>query len=233
MSRILGILSTNHLIPVILFLVFFIFPVHAFGGEVTFTWDANTEPDLAGYIVYYGTSSGNYTRSVDVGNNTEYTQTELQDGVTYYFASTAYDTAGNESGFSNQIVYIADSQNYSPGPCDVFVPGPDWCKDCGPCAEGEGDCDGDVECEAGLICAQDVGANYGWPPSRDVCEQPSGGAPCDVFVPGPDWCKDCGPCAEGQGDCDGDVECEAGLICAQDVGANYGWPPSRDVCESP
>ncbi|MBC2711954.1 MAG: trypsin-like peptidase domain-containing protein [Desulfosarcina sp.] len=118
-----------------------------------------------------------------------------------------------------------------PGNCSVFQPGPDWCRECGPCAEGEGDCDGDNECEAGLICAQNVGANYGWPAGRDVCEQPSTG--CDVFQPGPDWCRDCGPCAEGEGDCDGDNECEAGLICAQDVGANYGWPAGRDVCEQP
>jgi hypothetical protein len=57
------------------------------------------------------------------------------------------------------------------------VPGPDACKDpnC-PCGEGEGDCDGNAECESGLTCAQNVGANYGWPASRDVCEQPGGAA---------------------------------------------------------
>ena len=59
------------------------------------------------------------------------------------------------------------------------------------------------------------------------------GGSCDIFQPGPDWCTDCGPCSEGQGDCDGDVECQSGLICAQDVGADYGWPAGRDVCERP
>ena len=121
------------------------------------------------------------------------------------------------------------------GPCDIFQPGADWCRDCGPCAEGQGDCDGDAECQSGLICAQDVGADYGWPKGRDVCEQPAGppSGPCDIFQPGADWCRDCGPCAEGQGDCDGDAECQSGLICAQDVGADYGWPKGRDVCEQP
>jgi hypothetical protein len=114
--HILGFLSTNNLIPVVLFLVFFLFSVCAFGGEVTFAWDANTEPDLAGYKVYSGTSRGNYTQSVDVGNTTEYMQTGLQGSVTYYFASTAYDTAGNESGFSTEIVYTAAPQNHSPDP---------------------------------------------------------------------------------------------------------------------
>ena len=45
-------------------------------------------------------------------------------------------------------------------------------------AEGEGDCDSDSECADGLICAQNVGADYGWPASRDVCELPSGPGDC-------------------------------------------------------
>ncbi len=123
------------------------------------------------------------------------------------------------------------SELYDSNSCDIFQPGPDWCRDCGPCAEGEGDCDSDAECAAGLICAQDVGANYGWPATRDVCEQPAGG--CPSFVTGPDACTTACPCDEGQGDCDSDADCMAGLICAQDVGTNYGWPASRDVCEQP
>ena len=98
----------------------------------------------------------------------------------------------------------------------------DYCKDpnCGPCDVGEGDCDSDNECQNGLVCSMDVGANYGMPANYDVCEQPAGS--CDVFQPGPDWCRDCGPCAEGEGDCDSDNECQNGLICAQDVGVKYG-----------
>ena len=34
--------------------------------QVTLAGDANTEPDLAGYKVHYGTASGSYTTSVDV-----------------------------------------------------------------------------------------------------------------------------------------------------------------------
>lgn len=127
---------------------------------------------------------------------------------------------------SNYIVFFGKSY-----PCKVFLPGPDWCRNCGPCSEGQGDCDGDAECKEGLICVRDIGAKYGWFEFRDVCEKPCG--PCDVFRPGPDWCHDCGPCSEGQGDCDNNAECEKGLICVHNVGAEYGWPESRDVCEKP
>lgn len=49
--------------------------------------------------------------------------------------------------------------------------------------------------------------------------------------PGDNYCRDYGPCSEGLGDCDGDSQCASGLYCAQDVGANYGWPSNADVCQ--
>jgi len=79
--------------------------VWAQAGQVTLAWDANTEPDLAGYKIHYGTASGNYSVHLDVLNVTSYTVTGLTDGQTYYFAATAYDEAGNESGYSNEATY--------------------------------------------------------------------------------------------------------------------------------
>ena len=66
-------------------------------ASVTVSWSANTESDLAGYKVYYGTSSGNYTTSIYVGNVTTYTVNGLSTGRTYYFAVSAFDKSGNES----------------------------------------------------------------------------------------------------------------------------------------
>ncbi len=80
-----------------------VFPVSSPGASFTLAWDPNQEPDLAGYKLYYGTSSRSYQQNMDVGNLTQYTLTGLQDGVTYYFAVTAYDTEGNESGYSNEV----------------------------------------------------------------------------------------------------------------------------------
>lgn len=67
------------------------------------TWDANPEPDIQGYKVFYGTASRNYTTNIDVGNVTSYTVTGLPSGQTYYFAIKAMDTTGNLSVFSNEV----------------------------------------------------------------------------------------------------------------------------------
>ena len=57
-------------------------------------WNANTEADLAGYTVQYGTTSGNPSTSIDVGNVTSRAFTGLQVGSTYYFRVVAYNTSG-------------------------------------------------------------------------------------------------------------------------------------------
>jgi hypothetical protein len=75
--------------------------------SVSLVWDENTEPDLAGYKIYYGLSSGDYDNSVDVGNQTTCTLTNLEGDTTYYIAATAYNTQGMESDFSNEVTFIA------------------------------------------------------------------------------------------------------------------------------
>jgi uncharacterized membrane protein YgcG len=89
------------------FLVFFIIPtfsiqnIHA--AEITLAWDQNSEPDIAGYRIYYGQESHSYTNVVDVGNYTSCVISDLEDGETYYFAATACNNDGYESGYSNEI----------------------------------------------------------------------------------------------------------------------------------
>src|SRR3989442_1223381 len=78
-------------------------PALSSAAQVTLAWDANTEPDLAGYKLYYGNSSGSYQFSVDVGNVTSYTLSGLLDGRIYYFAATSYNLSLAESGFSNEV----------------------------------------------------------------------------------------------------------------------------------
>jgi hypothetical protein len=85
-------------------------------SQVTLTWDPNSEPDLAGYDIYYGTAPGNYQWKTDVGNVTTYTQTGLNIGATYYLAATAHNTQGLESGFSNEVVYTVPACTFSISP---------------------------------------------------------------------------------------------------------------------
>jgi hypothetical protein len=73
------------------------------GAQVELAWDANTAPNIVGYKIYVGTASHSYSTNVDVGNVTGYLLTGLPTGVQYFFAVTAYDTAGLESGFSNEV----------------------------------------------------------------------------------------------------------------------------------
>ena len=76
--------------------------------SITLSWerpalnsDGSDLNDLAGYKIYYGTSSNDYSQSIDVGNITSAVISSLSSG-TWCFATTAYDAAGNESGYSNE-----------------------------------------------------------------------------------------------------------------------------------
>ncbi len=85
--------------------VLLLFPVMAHAlTPVTVAWDQN-DPVPGGYVLYWGTSSRNYTNSHNVGGATQYTVPDLQEGTTYYFAATAYDDTGNVSAYSEEIVH--------------------------------------------------------------------------------------------------------------------------------
>ena len=83
-------------------LVMLIYPMPVFAADASLSWNPNTEPDLAGYKVYYGTASRTYGSPINVGNQTAFAVTGLSAG-TYYFAVTAFDTSGNESVFSAEV----------------------------------------------------------------------------------------------------------------------------------
>ncbi len=72
-------------------------------GLINFSWSANKEPDLDGYRLYLGTSSGNYSQNIDVGKVTTYMQSSLINGQTYYAALSAYDENDNESSLSSEV----------------------------------------------------------------------------------------------------------------------------------
>ena len=76
------------------------------GYSITLEWDANSEPDLAGYKLYFGTASGSYSETLDAGNVTEAVVPVIP-GATYFFAVTAYNIERLESPFSNEVTFTA------------------------------------------------------------------------------------------------------------------------------
>ena len=78
----------------------------AYSAQLTLVWNPNTEVDLAGYKIYYGTASRTYGNSINIGNVTIYTLTGLSAGQRYFIAVTAYNEFG-ESGYSNEVNGVA------------------------------------------------------------------------------------------------------------------------------
>jgi hypothetical protein len=75
-------------------------------GNAVLTWSLNSETDLAGYKIYVGTASGLYNfpgSPFVVGATSSYMVTGLPAGQTYYFAISAFDTSGSESGLSAEV----------------------------------------------------------------------------------------------------------------------------------
>ncbi len=72
------------------------------------SWNANNEADLAGYKIYYGTESKNYNiDTLTVGKDaTSHEISGLFESTAYFFAVTAFDTAGNESLFSEEVSFF-------------------------------------------------------------------------------------------------------------------------------
>ncbi|HNT15976.1 MAG TPA: fibronectin type III domain-containing protein, partial [Verrucomicrobiota bacterium] len=84
------------------------------GASVNLAWDASPDASVAGYRVYYGAASGDYTNYIQVGNVTTATVANLREGATYYFAATAYDADDIESLFSNEVDYTIPAVNAVP-----------------------------------------------------------------------------------------------------------------------
>ncbi len=87
------------------------------GPSIALAWNPNTETNVAGYHLYYGTASGIYSGNVTVAHPTTVaTVTNLQPDTIYYFAVTAFSTDGLESDYSTEISY------WVPGPVSTNTP---------------------------------------------------------------------------------------------------------------
>lgn len=82
----------------------FLLSGHLLAAGVNVTWSAPSAGSApAGYKIFYGTSSGSYSSSVDAGKATTTSVSNLTAGVKYYFAARSYDASGNQSAYSNEL----------------------------------------------------------------------------------------------------------------------------------
>jgi hypothetical protein len=107
------------------FIPLFFFFATAEAAHLDLAWSPNDEPDLGGYRVYYGLESRDYVGFVDVGRTTSCRLDDLMEDVPYYIALTAYDTAGNESGLSQEVVGVGSPDEEVPASGTAAIDGSD------------------------------------------------------------------------------------------------------------
>jgi hypothetical protein len=76
----------------------------AFAADISLAWDPSPSSGVTGYILKYGTTPGVYSNSVDVGNRTAFTVSNLAIGVRYFFAVQAYAGATSTTSPLSQEV---------------------------------------------------------------------------------------------------------------------------------
>ncbi|MGA1869270.1 MAG: MopE-related protein, partial [bacterium] len=183
---------------------------------VTLAWDANTEPDLAGYNIYYKTeSSADYENGFDVytsdktkviysDSNQVLCQVSLPEisGATYYFVATAYDTSHNESGYSNEVSCVYDGEH-----CTAPLPVAEICDN------KDNDCDGYVDEGLSRICSTPCGTG------TEICQNGQW-IGCSAPLPIAEICDN------KDNDCDGYVDERLSRICSTPCGTG------TEICQN-
>jgi hypothetical protein len=208
-------------------------------------WIVPPDPDVAGYKVYVALSSMDYGPGEDIGPQVpnpqgiaSYLYGGLESDTDYVVVMTAYDTAGLESVFSNEIDIPALACD--PTPCDDGnlctidacsgilctndpVPQGTTCDDGDPgtvqdacfsgiCSGVAAECDSDLDCGDGNPCTID--ACSGGLCTNDPMRT---GTTCDDGDPGTvrDACFG-GICTGVAAGCGSDFECGDGNPCTED-----------------
>src|SRR5438477_8301746 len=89
------------------------------------SWQASpSSPNIDGYRVYYGTSTGNYSQHADfLGTGTSATVVAPPAGSTYYYAAVAYK-GSLESSDSNEVMKSTPATSPTPTPIPTPTPTP-------------------------------------------------------------------------------------------------------------
>jgi len=75
----------------------------AVGGAVQLIWDANTEPDLAGYAVYRRATGGSFERISPLVTVNRFLDEAVPSGSLFHYAVSALDNGENESPYSEVV----------------------------------------------------------------------------------------------------------------------------------
>ncbi|MCF1192324.1 RICIN domain-containing protein [Mangrovimonas sp. AS39] len=80
--------------------------------SIQLDWTANTETDLAGYIIFRAESSGGDFQTIgrNISENS-FVDNTVVEGITYYYKIKATDESLNGSDYSNEVSGIASGQN--------------------------------------------------------------------------------------------------------------------------
>lgn len=72
--------------------------------SVSLSWTASTSPGVSGYNVFRSTGSGGPYKQINSSlvTGTSYVDNSIVAGNTYYYTATAVNSAGVQSGYSNQ-----------------------------------------------------------------------------------------------------------------------------------
>jgi hypothetical protein len=77
--------------------------------SVVLSWTPSISSNAVGYRIYSGLASHNYSSFVTIGKTNTTTISGLADGAVYYFAAVSCDGLGDDSPFSNEVVYSVPS----------------------------------------------------------------------------------------------------------------------------
>ncbi len=95
-------------------------------AEVALDWTDSSESDLAGYLVYRSTGTGGpYTEiTMSMLTSSDYDDTAVSGGTTYYYVVTAVDDYANESVYSAEVsatpTVATTTDSFAPG-ADTYV----------------------------------------------------------------------------------------------------------------
>ncbi|MFC1876761.1 choice-of-anchor U domain-containing protein [Thermodesulfobacteriota bacterium] len=154
--------NSNHLKTIFILFVLglaFLFPVLSEAQTpVSFAWQPNGEPDLAGYRIFHRIAGGayNYSDPVWEGSQTSCTITVANEEIRHYFVARAFDTEGLESQNSEEACLGCSTEPSDNCPNDPNKVEPGICG----CGIPDIDTDGDGSLDCNDSCPDDPAKVY-------------------------------------------------------------------------